>query len=50
MMAMPNQGLAPEAATAVVSSAHRLRGEMPDEDLSVNEAWIQMAEGSWEAQ
>ena len=43
----PNKYLPPETVTAVVSSAPSLREELPEDDLSVNMAWIQMAEGSW---
>ena len=44
----PNKYLATEAATAVVPSARSPRKVLPDEGLSVDLAWIQFAEGSWE--
>ena len=40
----------PEAATTVVSTARGLRREIPEDDLSVNAAWIQMTDGPWEVQ
>ena len=50
MAAEPNPRFPFEAATVAVSTARRLRREMPDEALSVNDAWIQIADGPWEAQ
>lgn len=35
---------------AVVSSACSIREELPDDNLSVTMAWIQITEGSWEEQ
>ena len=45
-----NKFLVLEAATAVVSCAHGLREELPEDGFSFNMVWVQIAEGSREEQ
>ena len=50
MAAEPKSCFPIEAAARVVSAARRLRRDMPADYLSVNEAWLVMADDSWEVQ
>ena len=50
MAAGPNKLLPSAAASAVVSCAHGLRRMMPEDELSVNKAWNQMAIDTWQQQ
>ena len=50
MSAGPTSCFPFEAALRVVSAAHELRLDMPEDDLSVHDAWFVMAGDSWKAQ
>ena len=47
MAARPNKFLPLAVATVVVFCARCLREELPEDDLSVNMAWVQMAARTW---
>ena len=50
MAAGPTKLLPSAAASAVVSCARDLRKVMTEDDLSVNQAWNQMAMNTWQQQ